>query len=86
VLETVDGLSECAVVGVDTGGFEGTAICCAYACVDGTDLDAPGLRSALAEQLPSYMLPARWIRLDSLPKNVNGKIDRPALRERFSET
>ena len=86
VLETIDGLSECAVVGVDTGGFEGTAICCAYACVDGRELDAPDLRSALAEQLPSYMLPARWIRLDSLPKNVNGKIDRPALRERFSET
>ena len=86
VLETIAGLRECAVVGLDTGGFEGTAICCAYACVDGTELEATDLRSALAEQLPTYMLPSRWIRLDSLPKNVNGKIDRPALRERFSET
>ncbi|MGI9002308.1 MAG: amino acid adenylation domain-containing protein [Pseudonocardia sp.] len=86
VLETVEGLRECAVVGVDTGGFEGTAICCAYASVDGKQLEAPELRSALAEQLPTYMLPSRWIELDALPKNVNGKIDRPALRERFSET
>jgi amino acid adenylation domain-containing protein len=84
VLDTVDGLRESAVVGVDTGGFEGTAICCAYACVDGRELEAPELRAALAQQLPSYMLPSRWTRLDSLPKNVNGKIDRPALRERFA--
>ena len=84
VLDTIEGLRECAVVGVETGGFEGTAICCAYAAVDGIELEPPELRGELAAQLPSYMLPARWMKLDSLPKNVNGKIDRPALRERFS--
>jgi acyl-coenzyme A synthetase/AMP-(fatty) acid ligase len=85
-LDAIDGLRECAVVGVETGGFEGTAICCAYASVDGTELEPPDLRANLASQLPSYMLPARWMKLDSLPKNVNGKIDRPALRARFSES
>ena len=29
------------------------------------------------------MLPARWMRYDVLPKNDNGKIDRPRLREGF---
>jgi acyl-coenzyme A synthetase/AMP-(fatty) acid ligase len=29
------------------------------------------------------MLPARWMQLEMLPKNANGKIDRPALREAF---
>jgi acyl-coenzyme A synthetase/AMP-(fatty) acid ligase len=29
------------------------------------------------------MMPARWIRYDSLPKNGNGKIDRPRLRNAF---
>jgi non-ribosomal peptide synthetase component F len=86
VLDAVDGLQECAVVGVETGGFEGTAICCAYSVVDGIELEPPDLRSALAAQLPTYMLPARWMRMESLPKNVNGKIDRPALRTRFSES
>jgi amino acid adenylation domain-containing protein len=85
-LDAIDGLRECAVVGVETGGFEGTAICCAYAAVDGTGLEPPDLRANLASQLPTYMLPARWMKLDSLPKNVNGKIDRPALRARFSES
>jgi acyl-coenzyme A synthetase/AMP-(fatty) acid ligase len=30
------------------------------------------------------MLPARWLALDVLPKNQNGKIDRPELRKRFA--
>jgi amino acid adenylation domain-containing protein len=77
----IEGLHECAVVGVDGEGFEGVAICAAYVAED--DLEPPRLRRALAELLPSYMLPARWLALEELPKNLNGKVDRPALRERF---
>jgi amino acid adenylation domain-containing protein len=80
-LNAIESVRECAVVGVDTEGFEGTAICAA--CAPG-DLEPPGLRSALTEVLPSYMLPSRWMALDSLPKNLNGKIDRRDLRERFA--
>jgi hypothetical protein len=29
------------------------------------------------------MLPSRWLRLDALPKNANGKIDRGRVRELF---
>jgi acyl-coenzyme A synthetase/AMP-(fatty) acid ligase len=31
------------------------------------------------------MLPARWMRLELLPKNENGKIDRPRLRNAFAQ-
>jgi amino acid adenylation domain-containing protein len=73
---------ECAVVGVAGGGFEGTVICCAF--VPGAEpVTAARLREGLARLLPSYMLPSRWLELDVLPKNINGKIDRPALRESF---
>lgn len=81
-LVAVDGVRECAVVGVETGGFEGTAICAAY--VGGEGVDPPALKSALAASLPTYMLPGRWLALDVLPKNQNGKIDRPQLRKRFA--
>ena len=83
-LNAVDGVRECAVVGVETGGFEGTTICCAYSKVDGERPEPAEVRTALTELLPRYMLPARWMVLDALPKNVNGKIDRRAIRERFA--
>jgi amino acid adenylation domain-containing protein len=79
----IDGVRECAVVSVEAEGFEGVAICAAYV-VDG-ELEPLALRRQLAEALPSYMLPARWLALDALPQNQNGKTDRPALRERFRE-
>lgn len=75
---------ECAVVGVDLGGFEGTTICCAYSVREGTSLTPMALRSAIARLLPVYMLPTRWNELAGLPKNVNGKIDRSFLKETFS--
>jgi amino acid adenylation domain-containing protein len=37
------------------------------------------LRAKLAEYLPDYMIPAIWVRLDSLPMTPNGKLDRAAL-------
>jgi amino acid adenylation domain-containing protein len=81
-LVAVDGMRECAVVGVEVGGFEGTAICAAYAA--GAEVDPPALKQSLAATLPTYMLPGRWMALDVLPKNQNGKIDRPELRKRFA--
>jgi acyl-coenzyme A synthetase/AMP-(fatty) acid ligase len=79
-LNAIDPVRECAVVGLDTGGFEGTAICCAFA----GSVEPVELRKLLAESLPGYMIPTRWLALDALPKNVNGKIDRRALRDRFA--
>jgi acyl-coenzyme A synthetase/AMP-(fatty) acid ligase len=77
-------LAESAVVAVASDGFEGTAICCAYAPLPGAAVAPPVVRAELSTVLPAYMLPARWLELDALPKNVNGKIDRAALRERFA--
>ncbi len=55
------------------------------AAVAGEDgLDGDRTRQALGEHLPPYMLPDRILVLDSLPKNANGKISRPAVRDLFA--
>ena len=78
-------LRECAVVGVPSAGFEGTAICCTYV-LDGVEGVTPALlRERLTKLVPNYMLPGRWLQLEVLPKNANGKIDRPALRAMFDK-
>lgn len=76
---------ECAVVAIDTMGFEGVAICCAYTPMKDSDASPTKLRTELGKCLPNYMMPTRWIRLERLPKNANGKIDRKALREQFQQ-
>jgi acyl-coenzyme A synthetase/AMP-(fatty) acid ligase len=77
------GLSECAIIALPTEGFEGAVICCAYVPASPGGPTAADLRKELGALLPGYMLPSRWLRLDSLPRNANGKIDRRALAERF---
>ncbi len=42
-------------------------------------LNAAELRAHLAQELPAYMLPPYFIRLDRLPLTSNGKIDRKSL-------
>lgn len=39
------------------------------------------LRVAIAETLPHYMVPALLKRLDTLPRTVNGKVDKAALQQ-----
>ena len=84
-LSSLSEVGESAVVGVDVGGFEGMAICCAYAPVAGAGVQPADVRKRLQKLLPTYMLPSRWLVMEVLPKNVNGKIDRRRLREQFEQ-
>ena len=82
-LHSLSGLHECAVVAVSVDGFEGARICCAYAPRAGYTIAPLMLRRELSRLVPSYMLPTHWLAFGSLPKNANGKIDRPKLVEEF---
>ena len=82
-LHSVPGLRESAVVAIQSEGFEGWLICCAYVPAPDGGVSTKSLRKTLAGIVPGYMLPVRWMRYDVLPKNDNGKIDRPRLKKAF---
>ena len=44
-------------------------------------IESRELGKILKEKLPAYMLPRRRYRLDAMPHNLNGKIDRAALKQ-----
>ena len=46
-----------------------------------SDLDTATLDAAAAQRLARYKCPRAWIRVDTLPRNPNGKLSRRALRE-----
>jgi len=83
-LHSLPDLREGAVVAIASEGFEGSQICCAYVPAPRRSVRPESLRKALAALVPTYMLPARWMRCESLPKNPNGKIDRAALKAAFA--
>jgi amino acid adenylation domain-containing protein len=43
------------------------------------DAERETLQPWLRERLPEYMVPSRWLTLESLPLTANGKVDRDAL-------
>lgn len=82
-LNSCDSLQECAVVAIQTESFGGWMICCAYVPRNGAIVTQPLLRKHLEKLVPAYMLPVRWMQYPALPKNANGKIDRPRLKDCF---
>jgi amino acid adenylation domain-containing protein len=85
-LNSMGRLQECAVVAIPTDNFGGWMICCAYVVRSDDEVSLAAIREHLKKTVPSYMFPARWMAYDVLPKNPNGKIDRPRLKERFAQT
>ena len=45
------------------------------------DLDINTVKDALKDELPPYMIPSLFIKLDKIPLNFNGKIDKFALKD-----
>ena len=59
-------------------GADGNKSLTAYV-VAGEELSRRELHEFMQERLPDYMIPAAFVRLESLPLTVNGKVDRRAL-------
>lgn len=75
VLTTHPDVREAAALAVDYGEGQKRLV----ACISGNKIKNRFLKEYLEQKLPHYMIPQRFLWLDSLPKNHNGKLDRKAL-------
>ena len=78
-------VQDAAVVAMDFEGADSKTICCAYVPPQSEDLSPAALKRRLALVLPRYMIPERWIILQDMPHNGNGKADRTLLKEMFRQ-
>ena len=74
-LRQMPDVRDCAVVLRHDIGAEPALV--AYVVPDGGH--AAALQADLAQRLPNYMVPTRWVGLDALPLTAGGKFDRNAL-------
>ena len=77
-VRSAEGVAECAVRDF-TGAAGQTYLCAFYTEQPGKTASEEVIRKAIGDRLPSYMMPAYFVKLDKLPVNANGKLDRKAL-------
>lgn len=76
-LEEYDRVVRSCVVALPTE--HGSKRLVAYYVSRGGGLRSGDLRSFLADKLPEFMIPARFIEIEAIPLTPNGKVDRSAL-------
>ncbi len=76
-LRSIEGIRE-AHVRMDPQAKKPAVI--AYFSAD-PDIDRSAIRHHLARLLPPYMIPAAFVRMDALPRNTAGKVDKDQLPE-----
>ena len=69
------GIDWCAARGFEE---DGKSYLCAYYTAD-VKFDPAALREELLKRLPYYMIPAYFMKIDSVPLKASGKLDRKAL-------
>jgi len=84
-VHAIPGVQDAAVVVIGVEGSEDKIICCAYVSRSGPDLSPLALKRQLTAAVPRYMIPQRWMALQQMPRNSNGKTDRPFLRRQFEQ-
>jgi acyl-CoA ligase (AMP-forming) (exosortase A-associated) len=76
-------VKEAAAIGIEHSEL-GQAIITVVSVEKPADFDSQALITLCKTNLPNFMVPARVIVLDQLPRNPNGKIDRKALSQQFN--
>jgi amino acid adenylation domain-containing protein len=82
-VHALPGMRDAAVVALDSDDPDEKSICCAFVPAPEMDPSPLAVRSRLTETLPRYMVPQQWMVMQDLPRNNNGKTDRPLLTRLF---
>ncbi len=78
IIGGIDGI-ESAAVKAFTDGAGQTYIAAYYSLKNGAEVRENEVRTALSAKLPDYMMPRFFVKMDALPKNLSGKLDKTAL-------
>ena len=79
VMEQVDGVDKAVVLVVDEA--DGEKVLSAYYQAGQENISIDTVQAAIKSQLPAYMMPLYFKKIDLFPLTVSGKVDRRALAE-----
>ena len=84
ILETLDGVEEAAVIGVNDPA-RGAALVAYLVAKPGTTLDSATVRAACRERLDAARVPRTITVVEQLPRGVSGKVDKKTLLEQAAK-
>lgn len=76
-LSILDGINECAVLFGEKDKFN------QITCFLSSNLDLNYIKEFMKKKLPLYMIPRKFIFLENLPRNENGKIDKKKIHSDY---
>jgi len=80
-IKTHPAVTEAVLIGHKT--LTGMTELVAYLVANVATVNIEGLREHLAQTLPDYMIPARFVMLDRIPMTENGKVNRTSLPDPY---
>ena len=82
-LGALEAVAEAAVVGVPDDVLQERVVACVVERAAATRSTPSEARADLRERIAEYAVPERFLVVDALPRNANGKIDRAQVRAAF---
>lgn len=76
IISSFSNINSCVVICHKVNNKQ--VLCAYYTC--SSSIDIPTLKNFVLQKLPTYMVPAHFIKVDTMPHTPNGKIDRKAFK------